>query len=411
MKHAEKNKKGSMIEIEVQLTKEEFREYWDKHFDVALSQVELKGFRKGTAPRNIAEQAVNQEKVFQEASQDAVRLSLNHINEEKGWILIDQPVIEITSADNGLAFKGVLTIFPEIEIADYKKIAHRLVGEAQKNNKDILNVNDEEINQSIRWLQNSRATTVAVNRPAQKKDVVELSFDTFIEDKPLDQGKVTKDQFILGEGKFLPGFEDKLIGLSTNDIFDIVVEAPADYWKEELRGKTLRFKGKILTIFERTVPELNDDFAISLGNFKNIIDLNEKLKEGIINEKRHKENEKTRIAIIEEIIEKTTADIPDVMIEKTLDQMVKQEQNNIERVGKNANEIRKEWRDIARKKVLSHLVIHTIAQREHLEPTKEEVETELQKHQRHTEMSHDTFYDYVFGTLQNRKVFEFLERA
>src|SRR3990167_11071625 len=129
MKSSFKKIPGSKIEGEVVLDQSDFKPYWDSAFESAMSNVELKGFRPGTAPKELAEQAVDKDKVFEEAARDAVRRTLDDVVEENKWSLIDQPSIELRPAELGLKYKTTLTVFPDIQLGNYKKIAKKILAE------------------------------------------------------------------------------------------------------------------------------------------------------------------------------------------------------------------------------------------------------------------------------------------
>ena len=171
MKNTINKKPGSIIELGVELTKDEFQEYWQKASDQATSQVELKGFRKGNVPKELAEQSIDKEKVFEVAAQEAIRSSLNSLVKENDWTLVSQPEIEITSSVDGLKYTGNITIFPEIKIGDYKKIASKEMKEIKGKLEDIK-VDEDEVEKSLEWLRNSRAQITAVSREAKKETLL-----------------------------------------------------------------------------------------------------------------------------------------------------------------------------------------------------------------------------------------------
>ncbi len=402
MKNTFSKKSGSVIELEVELSKEEFDVYYQNIFSQALVDVEVKGFRKGAAPRELAERAINKQAVFEKAISDAVRSSLNEITQEKEWTVIDQPTIEVSSSVNGLKFKGKFVIFPEIKLCDYKKIVRKLKGELDQALKKIT-AEPEDIEKSLNWLLDSRAKTVAISRAAQKGDVVEIEYEI--------GGKPNQDRFILGKGSLLPGFEDKLIGRKAGESAEFSLKAPDNYWKEDLRGKELNFKVKINNVFERILPELSDDFAKGLGKFKDLADLKENLKLGILQEKQAKVSEKFKIKMVEEIVQSSDIDIPEVMVNRAVDSLVKEYEPAWKGSGKTEEQARQDFAEAARKKAASHLILYKIAEDENLKPTKEEIENEMAKHQHEVKnLDNDRFYGYIYEVLQNKKVFDFLEK-
>lgn len=301
MKSSFKKLPGSKIELQVSLDQKEFLPYYQAAYDLAISQVHLKGFRPGTAPKELADHAVNKEEVFGEAAKSAIRWSLDEITKDNEWTMIDAPQIEVEDAELGIKYKATLTIFPEIKLGNYKKIADKTLEE-----KKEVNVEPKEIEQTLEWIRNSRK-----------------------------------------EG-------DK-------------------------------------------VPELNDEFAKTLGKFQNVDELKKSVSEGILLEKQNKESERLRFKMLDEIIKSSEIDIPEVMIQKTYDGMNAQLGPMLKASGKPEEEITKQLYERARNNVASNLVIYKIAQTEHLEPTPEEV-------------GEQGNYDYNYGVIQNKKVFAFLEK-
>ena len=151
---------SSIIELEIELTKDEFDEYLKETKEQALSKIEIKGFRPGAAPKELAERAIDEEKVFEIAASNAVKRTLDEVVQENEWTLISHPQAEVISRVNGLKYKSHLTLFPEIKLADYKKIAHKITAESSPELKE-LKVEQEEIDKSLGWLLKSRGKTTA----------------------------------------------------------------------------------------------------------------------------------------------------------------------------------------------------------------------------------------------------------
>lgn len=300
---------GSKIELEVELDKNEFLPYYKQVDEQAIANVQIKGFRPGMAPRELAEQAVDKEKVFNEAVQNAVRWSLDEISKDHEWTFIDTPQIEIEDTkDLGLIYKANLTVFPEIKLGNYKKIAKKVLAERKP-----TAVDSKEIEQTLDWIRNSRK-----------------------------------------EG-------DK-------------------------------------------IPELNDEFAKSLGKFENVEALRKSVGDGVKIEKEAKETDRLRLKIIDEIIKDSEIDTPEVMIQKTYNSLHAQLSPLLKAGGKSEADIKKEVQERAKNNVETNLVIYKIAQTEHLEPTPEEVQA------REGSVESDKNYQYIYGMLQSQKVYEFLEK-
>lgn len=402
MNYKTKKLPGSIMEITVELTKEDFEQYFNNAFNDALKEVDIKGFRKGTAPRELAEKAVDQRAVWEKATNEAVRKTLSGITQENNWIIIDQPQLNILPSKEGLKYSGKLVLFPEIKLPDYKKIAEKEIA-VIKESIGAISVSDDEIKKTIDWLRESRATSKSVNRSAKKGDVVDIDFNVSSDGKPLKEiGRNQKDSFVLGQGRLFPEVEEKLVGSSAGSDYNISVAVPNDYWKEDLRGKKLDFEIKVNNVLERDIPPANDEFAQALGKFKNVKELEENIKSGIKQEKESKEKEKARVKILEEITEKAEIDAPKVMIDRVKSSLRGAEQGG---VAKQSQE------EQARQRVNSQLVIYKIAEQEGLKPTEEELKEEKARISNQPGIDKSKINDYTYDILQSRKVFEFLERV
>jgi trigger factor len=417
MKYTTKNLVGSVKEIEVTLDHPEFLAYWQQAYDEALSKVHLKGFRPGAAPKDLADKAVDKDHVFHEATNDAVRVVLKEINAENNWTLVDQPRVEVLesdpSANIGLKFKATLTVFPEVKLGNYEKVVRKIIADAPKD----FPIDEKEVEKNVQWVLNSRAKLTRVTREAKLGDVADIDFSGFIDGKPLDGASGKADSFVLGEGKFVPGFEEYIVGHKENESFEFSVNFPADYWKEELRNKKVDFKVTLVAVYEREVPALTDEFVKGLGKFDTVDGLKNTIREGLKKEKEEKEKEILRLKMTDAIVKEAKIDLPQVMVDHTLENMV-EEYKALRRNAPSEEsdaDIRKRLEEKAKHSVATNLVLYQIAKDRQLEPLPEEVEAESNKFLAHSEFSRNPkidpqkVYDYSYGIVQNRKVFEYLE--
>ena len=422
MKYSFKKLPNSIVEAEAVLDHQEFLNYYQPVYDAALSAVHLKGFRPGTAPKDLADKAIDKEKIFHEAVAKAAQLSLKEITEDNNWQLIDQPKIEVLENDpltgKGLKFKATLAVFPEVKLGDYKKIAKKVI----KENTTEISISEKEIEDSIKWILNSRSKLTRVNKSAEKGDVLDIDFAGFADGKALDGTSGKADNFVLGEGKFIPGFEENLLNHKEGESVEFSVTFPGDYWKEDMRNKKVDFKAKIHGVFNRELPELTDEFAKTLGKFESTSDLRKNVREGMAKEKADKEKERTRLKIIEEIIKDSKIELPEIMVNRTLDGMVSEYKaySNMAKTLKPEKEleedkVRKTFEERAKNSVASNLVFYQIVKDENLEPKPEEVEAEVSQFLKadaslkSKNIDPQRLYDYSYGIVQNRKVFEYLE--
>jgi len=398
MKYTHKDLPGSVKHLEVDLSQVEFSKYWETVHSEAVKEVEIKGFRKGTAPKEMASAALDKDKVFSEAATRAIRETLKEITSEKGWEIVDQPKINIEEKADGLIFKIDLVVFPEIKLGNYKKLAKEVFSK-----KAEVAGTDEEVKEAIDWILNSRAKLVRSVNPAKTGDVV----DVIYKGKP--------DQFVLGsshieadgcehcaaEGKGSKEhkhdestwIDKKIVGRKEGEEFDGI---------------------KLVSIFVRELPEMTDALAAELGKFKTVDELKISIKEGIQKEKEIKENEKKRIDLLEKIVKDSKLDIPEVMIEKTLAGMLEEYKAYFKKDFKE-DEIKAKLRPEAEKNVASNLVLYRISKDEKLEPTVEEIDAESNKFlatlrpEMAAKVDPQRVYNYSYDIVKNKKVFEFLE--
>ena len=432
MKYVFKKLPQSVIELEVVLDHEEFLNYYQPELDKALSNVHLKGFRPGTAPKEMAQQAIDKEKVFNEAANHAVHNYLQEICKEKDWQPISQPKADVIEAEPskgiGLKFKVEMTVLPEVDLGNYQKATKKILKDMPK----TIKVEEAELEKSIKWLIDSRAKIISVNREAKKGDVIEIEFSGFSSEggsasggenkTPLEAVKDKKDKFILGDGKFIWGFEDKIIGHKEGDTFAFTLDIDKDYWNLALRSKKVEFKVNLKAVFERQLPEFNDEFVKGLGKFENVAQFKNNISEGMEKENLEREKQKFRIKLLEAIVKEAKIELPDIMVEKTLENMVNEYKYYANKINfkdsqqkKTDDEIREEIKPKAQNNVATNLVLYQIAKEQSLEPSEAELQEESNNFLSHSQFSKNPnidpqkLYDYIYGEVRNKKVFEYLE--
>src|SRR3989338_2313425 len=207
----------SQIEVEFELTKEEFQKHFDKALGYFKEHVKIDGFRKGQVPLKMVEEKIGQENLLMEAGDLAVKDAYSKFVEEQNLEPIGQPAVQIKKIAKGseFLFTVKVTVLPEIVLPNYQEIAGKVKA------KDV-SVDEKEIQETMDYLQKSRAKFTAQNRPAQNKDFVEIEYST----PALNEGKVIKDRFILGEGGFLKDFEDNVIGMSVGEEKEFTSQFP-----------------------------------------------------------------------------------------------------------------------------------------------------------------------------------------
>lgn len=417
MKVDTKNLPKSKIELSVEISTSEMEPYLDKAAADLSKDLKVKGFRPGKAPRQTVEQSLGKEKVYQEGIERAIRESYVKIILEKKLEVLGKPQIQVTKGGPGqpLVYRATLEILPEIKLGKYKNL---------KIEKKEVKVDEKEVEGTLKSIQNSRVKLVTVKRPAKKGDRVEVDFETRLAGAKIDGGESKNHPLVIGQGYFVPGFEDKLIGMKEGDEKEFNLTFPGDYYKKELAGKNVDFKVKMKLVQERELPQVDDQFAKSLGKFDNLVSLKKSVKDGIKQEKEMKEKERQRAQLIEKVVENSQMEIPRILIDMEIEKMFKEFENSIsqtgltldqylERIKKTRQNLEKDWQGQAKKRVQVALALREIAKKENVTVSQKEVEEETNKALAHlpTGVNVDQIKQYARGILTNEKVFQLLEQS
>ncbi|HLN19083.1 MAG TPA: trigger factor [Patescibacteria group bacterium] len=423
----------SQIEFELVVPWNTWEKYLDEAASEASKEIKIEGFRPGKAPRNLVEQKIGKGPLLNNASQKAVKKAyvdfIRQLADKEKIEAVGSPKIEITklAEGNDLEFKAIVSVMPEIKIdPEYKKDIKKI--NEQYKNKPV-DVKEDDVNLEIEKLANSRVKLVTVLREARKNDSVEIDFDVLRGGVPIENGKSKNHPLILGRGVFIPGFEDNIIGMKEGEEKEFELNFPDTYHKKDLAGKPAKFKVKVNLVQERQTPEINDEFAKSLGKFNTLEDLKKSVKEGLEHEQGHAQKDKKREEYIEAIIKNSEVELPEILVHeevhRMLDEFSYQTQMMgmtidayLDKIGKKKAELEHDWEPQAQKRVKSALAMKEIVKTEDIKAESKEIEEEMNKtlasykKVKDMEKNIDTarLYNYCKSLLENEKVFEFLEK-
>lgn len=369
MKIEKKDLPKGVVEFKVVVDEKEFESFHAKAFTAVQQAVEVDGFRKGNAPEELVIKKYGEMVVLEEMANLALRVAYVKAVEDYKINPISEPQVSITKIAKGNPLELTITVpvMPEIELPAYKKLAKSAVTDGEK-----IEVTDKDIDEVLEELRKGRTKQHA-------------------HDHHDHDGHDHHDH----EGHN-----------HDHDHNHEVVPATTEDGKEV------------------TLPELNDEFAQSFGdNFKNLADLKEKVGENLKLEKEQKLREKRRSAIMEKLVAETKADLPEVIIEGELNNMLTQMKSDVTRFGgtweeylthskKTEDEIKADWKDDAHKRAMSQLILHKIGQAEKLTATEEEVEVELVRLLATVQdADEERAKAYLYQALTNDKVLKFLEES
>jgi trigger factor len=409
----------SQIELEFELTSDEFNEHFEHAIEHLKHHVKVDGFREGKAPASMVEEKLKPEMLLMEAGDHAVQhVYVDYIKESKLEV-VGNPEVSIVKIAKGnpFIFRAVITVLPDVELPDYKEIAKTVKGKE-------VEVTEEEVQESINYLQKTRAKFTPHDNLAELKDFVEIKY----QNKDINEGKEVDDKFVLGEGGFMKGFEDGIVGMKAGEEKEISAKFPENAPRKDLAGKESIFKVKLGSAQKMELPEINDEFAKQLGSFDTLVALKASMKDGIKMEKTEGEKQRKRGEILENIASKAKFETPEAMVEYEKDRLLEDLKNKISQqikitfeeylasIKKTEAEIKETYQKEAEKRLRGFLVLRELGKLENVEVSEKEVEEEVAKSVKNyskeelAKIDINGLKEYTKGVIQNEKIFQILEK-
>lgn len=427
MKHTIKKLPKSQVEIEIEVPSEELEDFISHAKEHLAEHLKIDGFRPGNVPKEMVEGKVGMEQILAEAADMAVNHSYKKVVTENNLEPIAHPEVKVLKLAQGnpFIFKITVNVLPEVELGDYKKIASKSIIKE-------VSATEEEIKDSLEYIKKSRAKYSQLERPAQEKDFVEIEYESpeLGTMSVLKDGKgsnKTRDQFILSGGGFMPGFEQNIIGMKNNEEKEFSIIFPQAAQRKDLAGKEVHFKVRVISVQKVELPEINDEFAKTLGKFENVAGLMVSVKEGIKMEKEEQEKQIRRNEILEKISEKSKFDLPQSLIDMEKENLFKNFQNKITQnykltfdqylasVKQDEATLKESFAKEAEKKVKNYLVLKEIGKKENVSVTSEEIEKQVNltlgnyPKEMLAKIDIGELKEYTKGVIFNEKVFQKLE--
>lgn len=417
----------SQVEITFSIPWVDWKKYIDQAVEKLGKDIKTPGFRPGKAPRNIVEQKVGNKAILEEAGGMAIQKNYGEILKKEKIDAIGSPHAEILKITEGndLEYKITTAVMPEVVIKKWEDAIRKINKEFAD---EEIKISEEEIKKELEQLAVSRVKLVTVNREVKSGDSVMIDFQVMRDGVAIENGTSKNHPLILGKGVFVPGFEDNIIGMKENEEKEFELIFPAEYHEKSLAGKPATFKTKVNLVQERQTPEVNDDFAKSLGKFDNLEALRKNITDGMREEKKQQKKEKRRADFIEKLTKLSEIDLPKILVHEELHKMINEFSAQIEgmgmkmddylsKMGKSFDDLEKEWDPQAQKRVKAAILLDELAKIKEIEIKSEKIEEEMNKtmqyykNVKNMEKNIDMgrLYNYVKGTMINEEVFKYLE--
>lgn len=381
MKRVVKKLEKSKVEVLVDVDTASWKEAQEKAYKKLAANVEIKGFRKGHAPEELARKNVSTEKMLDEAINSLLQGVYDEIIREEKLQPFARPSVNVTKvSDTDLQLQFTIVLAPEVKLGKYKGLGVK---------KDAVKVEEKEIDEAIERLVEQSASLVVSDKPAKKGDTVVMDFVGSVDGKEFEGGKAENYSLELGSNSFVPGFEDQLIGVKAGESKDVNVTFPEQY-VPELAGKKALFKCTVHEVKEKVIPELNADLIAELAipEVKDVAGLREHQKKQILASKESAAKNAAFNKVIDQIVNEATIELAEEIIKdevegmkKNMEQQVSQRGLTLEQyysiTGQKPEDVEKQMHGEAEKNLRAILCMEEIAKLEKLEVSDKEVDDEF----------------------------------
>ncbi len=374
----------NMAKLTIEVPTEELDKAIEKAYQKQKQNISVPGFRKGKVPRQMVEKMYGKEVFYEDAANEMIPDAYEKAYDECEENIVSSPKVEVVQIESGkpFIFTATVALKPDVLLGTYKGV---------EVDKTDATVSDDEIDKEIEKERERNARSISVtDRAVKSGDDTVIDFEGFMDEKAFEGGKGENYPLTIGSGSFIPGFEDQLIGKSIGEDVEVNVSFPEDYQASELAGKPALFKVSIKEIKEKELPALDDEFAGEVSEFDTLAEYREDVKKKL-SEKREKDAKNAKEdAVVDAIIEASTMEIPDAMVETQQRQMLDEFAQNLQSqglsieqyfqfTGMDAQKMAEQVKPQAMKRIQSRLVLEAIAAQEKIEAAEEDFEEEVKK--------------------------------
>lgn len=317
----------NIVKVDIEVPAKEAVTYYNNAIKKFSQYVNIPGFRKGKAPRNIIEQHVGEEKIKHEALEDALPQIFAQVIRENDLDVVVQPYIESYEFNVGedLKITAKVELRPEVTLGEYK---------GQTVEVEEYKIPEDALEKSIKkMLEQYSELKVVTDRKTVNDDIIVFDFDGYSNGEKIEHGDAKNFTLDLGNSGFIPGFAEQLVDRPLGEDFEINVTFPEKYHEKKLAGQPAVFKCKINEIKTKVLPELNDEFAQKIGPFKTVDELKAHIQKHLEEEKKNTDTMNSEKAIFEKVCNDAKVDIQQSMIDREADELLAEYKQKLEAQG------------------------------------------------------------------------------
>lgn len=411
---------GNKAKLEISISAEEFGSGINKAYQKLRGKFNIPGFRKGKAPRAIIENHYGKEVFYEDAFDEIFPEAYSAAVKENDLDVVARPEkLDITKIDakDGLEFSVEVQLKPDVKLGQYEKL---------KVTKTVRKVKPEDIDAEIQKTREQNARWVEVERAAKDGDTVVMDYSGSVDGEKFEGGTAENQTLELGSKRFIPGFEEGLVGLKKGDEKDLDIKFPDEY-TPELAGKDAVFAVKVLEVKEKQLPEVDDEFAQDVSEFETLDEYKKDVGEKLQKQYDSRAKVEMEDQVLRAVSENADVDVPDVMVEGQIDNQLQQLryqlmyqglklEDYVEYMGNSMEELREGYRESAAEQTRMRLVMDALIDELKLQPTPEEAEAEMEKMAKEQDKTLEEFkkmmsndeLDYFGDRVAMERLFDYL---
>lgn len=393
-------KENCSVELSVTVAESELETRKESLLIELRDQVNIPGFRKGHVPKAILEKRFGPHATA-EALEDVIKAALHEAFVREKLIPIETPKVSDIRMDNGqVVFKAAVEVQPDIELKDEQILGIHLPKPAN------IQVTDDDVASAIDSERKALSTfTPELEvRPVRKGDFVVIDFEGFLKDpeRPIDGWKGEGTLIEVGAGRFLPGFDESVVGMNPSDKKRIDVVFPKDFYDEELQDKPAFFHVTLKAIKKQQMPEATDAWAKEHG-YTDMADMKAKIRTEMEHGAESMGKDEMRKALYAALDEKISVDVPPSMVERRAEEMMKNLErqykggrkelaDRLKKEGKTEADLEADIRLRARQQIKTSLIIATVARTKDIQVTPEDLKSRIAQIAAERQISPDDLY-------------------